>query len=62
MLLEPGTLESSVRSVLASEMSWDMSVESGKRRASLRRRRTEKAHLAEEEKDQCQELMESGHS
>ena len=46
MLLEPRALESSVRSVLASAIRAGMLVEEGTRRASLRSRRTEKAHLA----------------
>ena len=41
------------KSILASEIKLDMSVEDGRRRASLRRRRTEKAHFAVK-KPNCQ--------
>lgn len=47
MLLEPRALDSSARRIFASAMRVGMSVEEGKRRASLRARRTEKAHFAE---------------
>lgn len=46
MLLEPSTLESSPSRVLASAMREDMFVKEGMRRANLRSRSTEKAHLA----------------